>query len=201
MKRIAVAVALLMSVATPAWAGFDEGMAAYERGDFETALREWEPLAEQGDAQAQTRLGSMYATGDGVPNDYPVAARWYQKAAEQGNAEAQVALGNMHYRCGREIISLCASATPAYPDYTEAVKWYRKAAEQSDAIAQLFLGRMYVAGQGVPQDYVLAHKWLNLAAAQRSNFTKERDLVSADMTPAQLAEAQRLAREWKPKKE
>ncbi len=107
----------------------------------------------------------------------------------------------MHYRCGREIISLCASATPAYPDYTEAVKWYRKAAEQSDAIAQLFLGRMYVAGQGVPQDYVLAHKWLNLAAAQRSNFTKERDLVAAKMTPAQIAEAQKRAREWKPKKE
>ncbi len=77
MKRIALAMALLVSLTAPAWAGFDEGLAAYERGDFETALREWEPLAEQGDAQAQTRLGSMYATGDGVPNDYPVAARWY----------------------------------------------------------------------------------------------------------------------------
>ena len=110
MKRMALAMALLVSVAAPAWAGFDEGLAAYERGDYESALREWEPLADQGGAQAQTRLGSMYATGDGVPMDYPKAARWYQNAAEQGNAEAQVALGNMHYRCGREIISLCASA-------------------------------------------------------------------------------------------
>ncbi len=201
MNRIALAVALLVSLAAPARAGFDEGLAAYERGDYETTLREWKPLAEQGDAQAQTRLVSKYATGDGVPKDYPEAARWYQKAAEQGNAEAQVALGNIHYRCGREIISLCASAIPAYPDYTEAVKWYRKAAEQSDAIAQLYLGRMYVAGQGVPQDYVLAHKWLNLAAAQKSTVTKERDLVAADMTREQIAEAQRLVREWKPKKE
>ena len=201
VKRIALAVVLVVSVSAPAWAGFDEGLAAYDGGDYETALREWKPLAEQGDAQTQTRVGSMYATGDGVPKDYPEAARWYQKAAEQGNAEAQVALGNMHYTCGREIISLCASTTPVYPDYTEAVKWYRKAAEQSNAIAQLYLGRMYVAGQGVPQDYVLAHKWLNLAAAQKSTVTKERDLVAAKMTPGQIAEAQRLAREWKPKKE
>ena len=203
MKRIALAVVLFVSMAAPSWAGVDECKAALQAADFdfEIALRECKPLAEAGDADAQTRLGWMYRAGRSVPKDWIEAERWYRKAAEQGNAEAQIALGNMHYRCGREIISLCASAAPVYPDYTEAVKWYRKAAEQSDAIAQLYLGRMYVAGQGVPQDYVLAYKWLNLAAAQRSNFTQERDLVAAKMTPSQIAEAQRLAREWTPKKE
>ena len=207
MKRIALAVVLFVSMAAPSWAGVDECKAAYDVAfqsadfDFETALRECKPLAEQGNAVAQTRLGWMYRAGKSVSKDWVEAERWYRKAAEQGSAEAQIALGNMHYRCGGEIISLCASAAPVYPDYTEAVKWYRKAAEQSDAIAQLYLGRMYLAGQGVPQDYVLAYKWLNLVAAQKSTFSKERDLIAAEMTREQIAEAQRLAREWKPKKE
>jgi hypothetical protein len=207
MKRIALAVALLVSLAAPAWAGSDECRDAFQAAmesadyDFETSLRECKPLAEAGEADAQTRLAWMYRAGKSVSKDWVEAERWYRKAAEQGSAEAQVALGNMHYRCGREIGSLCASATPVYPDYAEAVKWYRKAAEQGDSWGQIYLGRMYVAGQGVPQDYVLAHKWANLATAQKSFVTRERDLVAAKMTPEQIAEAQRLAREWKPKKE
>ncbi len=206
MKRIALTVVLFVSMAAPSWAGVDECKAAYEAAlqaadfDFEIALRECKPLAEAGDADAQTRLGWMYRAGRSVPKDWIEAERWYRKAAEQGNAEAQIALGNMHYRCGCKIMSRCARATPVHPDYTEAVKWFRKAADQGNADAQLYLGRMYGNGQGVPQDYVLAYKWLNLAAAQRSSFAKERDVLAAKMTPAQIAEAQRLAREWKPKK-
>ena len=68
------------------------------------------------------------------------------------------------------------------------------------ARAQALLGSMYVQGQGVPQDYVLAHKWVNLAAAQGGETgdiaVKTRDLVANEMTPEQIAEAQRLAREW-----
>jgi TPR repeat protein len=79
------------------------------------------------------------------------------------------------------------------------VGWYRKSAEQGVPIGQLALGAMYADGKGVPQDYVLAHMWFNLAAASgNENAVKGRDMVAAKMTPAQIAEAQKLAREWKP---
>ena len=87
-------------------------------------------------------------------------------------------------------------------DYTDALEWYRMAAEQGFDKAQNNLGFMYDNGLGVPQDYVQAHLWYNLAAAQGFDLAWEnREKVTNKMTPAQLAEAQRLAREWKPKKE
>jgi TPR repeat protein len=92
-------------------------------------------------------------------------------------------------------------------DYTEAMKWYRLAADQGNASAQNNLGAMYGDGQGVPQDYIQAHKWHNLAASRfsgsekdaRDRAVKNRDLVATKMTPDQTAEAQKLAREWKPR--
>ncbi len=91
-------------------------------------------------------------------------------------------------------------------DYVEARKWYRLAADQGNADAQNNLGIMYVKGEGVPQDYVEAHKWFNLAvsrypaseAQKRNTSVQNRDLVAAKMTPQQIAEAQKLARDWKP---
>lgn len=88
--------------------------------------------------------------------------------------------------------------------YTEAVRWYRKAAEQGFAEAQYNLGFMYEKGMGVPQDYVQAHKWFNLAASRlqgkkRNVSVQNRNVVEKRITPAQVAEAQKLAREWKPK--
>ena len=91
-------------------------------------------------------------------------------------------------------------------DHAEAMKWYRLAAGQGLISAQLILGVMYEEGHGVKPDNVQAHKWFDLAAAHsRSSGTedhdlaiKRRDLVAAKMTPAQIEEAQRLAREWKP---
>ena len=85
-------------------------------------------------------------------------------------------------------------------DYAAAVTWWRKAADQGLASAQYNLGVMYANGQGVPQDYIQAHMWFNLATAQNdANAAKNRDIVAAKMAPAQIAEAQKLAREWKPK--
>ena len=84
-------------------------------------------------------------------------------------------------------------------DNEAAVSWYRKAAEQGLAEAQYNLGVMYANGDGVAQDYAAAHMWFNLAAANRNrNAVKARDIVAAQLTPAQIAEAQKLAREWKP---
>ena len=128
-----------------------------------------------------------------MPQDYAEAVKWYRKAAEQGNAPAQVNLG-VRYNEGQGVPQ----------DYAESVKWYRLAAEQGIADAQFNLGLMYGKGEGVPQDYVEAHRWFNLAASRvtgedSNRFRKPRDLVAKKMTSAQIAEAQRLAREWKPK--
>ena len=109
----------------------------------------------------------------------------------QGQAEAQSNLGSMYYR-GRGVPR----------EFAEAVNWYGKAADQGWSRAQAVLGLMYSEGKGAPQDYVLAHKWLNLAASKlppgedRERVVKLRDLMDILMTPTQIAEAQRLAREW-----
>ncbi len=85
-------------------------------------------------------------------------------------------------------------------DYAEAVKWYRLAAEQGYASAQNNLGAKYTMGEGVPQDYAQAHMWFNLAGAQGEiQAAENQDIVAKSMTPAQIAEAQKLASEWRPK--
>ena len=177
---------VLLAVQGLAWGGMKEGAAAYEQGDYATALREWRPFAEQGDAHAQHNLGFMYFKGWGVTQDYKEAAKWFRKAAEQGEARSQGLLGTL-YASGRGVPE----------DYKEAVKWLRKAAEQGEARAQGLLGSMYEGGNGVPQDYVQAHMWYSIAGANGAKLgTSKRDIVAAKMTPAQVAEAQKLGREW-----
>ncbi len=119
----ALCAGFTLGLTVPAWAGLDEGVAAYHRGDYATALREFRPLAEQGDTEAQYNLGIMYGSG-----------------------------------------------------------------------------------QGVPQDYVQAHMLYNLAASRfppgedRDAAVENRDITAERMTPAQISEAKKLAREWTPKK-
>jgi hypothetical protein len=125
----------------------------------------------------------------GVPQDYAAAASWSRKAAEQGYAEAQYNLGVMYL-----------NGLGVRQDYATAMSWYRKAAEQGHASAQYSLGGMYLNGHGVPRDYTAAHMWFNLAAASGfPDAEKTRDSVAARVTPWQIADAQKLAREWKPK--
>jgi hypothetical protein len=151
MKAIrAIVLVILLVGHSQAWSGFDEGVAAYEVRDYATALREWRPLAEQGDAGAQYNLGYMYGEGQGVSQDYKEAIKWYRKAAEQGNVDAQ---NN--------------------------------------------LGFLYVKGRGITQDFIQAHKWFNIAGASGHEMgSNNRDITAIRMTPAQVAEAQKLAREW-----
>ena len=97
MKNLTIALAFLMTFSLPVSAqDFQKGLAAYEAGDYATALKEWKPLAEDGDAAVQYNLGIMYSNGYGVPQDYAEAIRWYRLAAEQGYADAQTNLGNMY---------------------------------------------------------------------------------------------------------
>ena len=185
-------IALVLSIvglAAPAWADFEAGMDAYDRGDYATALHEWRPLAEQGNADAQNNLGAMYDDGHGVPQDYGQARQWYEKAAAQGYAIAQFNLGWL-YDNGQGVPQ----------DYGQARLWYEKAAAQGYANAQSNLAVLYDDGDGVPQDFVQAHKWYSLAAANgHENAATARDGLSRMMTPAQIDKAQKLAREWKPK--
>ena len=209
----------LVLAAGDARAGFDEGFAAIERGDYATAIREFTALAETGHVQAQFNLGLLYAKGLGVPQDYAKAMRWYRLAAEQGYADVQNNFGVMYEN---------SEGVPQ--DYAEALRWYRKAAEQGDAIAQFDLALMYVRGRGVPQDDAEAVKWLRRAAEQGDaenvqhilgfvyhegqgvpqdnvqalmwfslaagqgdeQAAQFRDTITRDMTPDQIAEAQRL---------
>jgi len=186
MKRTLATAFLCLLLTTSAWAGNDEGKLAYDRGDFAMALRAWRPLAEQGNAGAQHNLGLMYDNGQGVPQDHVAAAKWYRKAAEQGDARAQHNLGLMYYN-GRGVPQ----------DYAQAMRWFRKAAEQGNVRGQRNLGSMYGNGEGAPQDYVQAHKWFNLAASRGHKKAREYgDDIARKMTPAQIAEAQKLAHEW-----
>ena len=98
---------------------FQAGWEASERGDFEAALREWRPLAEQGDPEAQHALGVMYADGRGVPQNDAEAAKWFRKAAEQGFPEAQHNLGVMYVN-GRGVP----------PNEVQAYAWFSIAAAQ-----------------------------------------------------------------------
>ena len=101
MKRLLILPVLLLTllVGTPASsADWKKGAAAYQSSDFATALREWTPLAKQGNADAQFNLGLMYHEGQGVPQDYKTAVKWYKLAAEQGDANAQTNLGNAYGR-------------------------------------------------------------------------------------------------------
>jgi TPR repeat protein len=87
-------------------------------------------------------------------------------------------------------------------NYAEAAKWYRLAADQGDAPAQSNVGALYAIGQGVPKNYISAYTWLSLSAAQGNQIAiKRRDIIARHMTPAQIAKAQKLAREWKPTKQ
>ena len=133
----------------------------------------------------------MYQAGQGVPQDYGEAVRWHRKAAEQGLASAQYSLG-VTYSQGGGVAQ----------DDAEAVRLYRRAADHGQAAAMNNLGVVYSTGKGLLQDYVQAHMWYNLAAAlkppgeDRDMSANNREMVEEKMTPGQVAEAQRLAREW-----
>ena len=144
MKTLIIIPVLLFSLflGLPSYSSdFDKGLTAYNNGDYATALKEWKPLAEEGDVDAQYHLGVLYDNGDGVPQDYKEAVRWYKLAAEQGVAEAQFNLGNMYY-----------DGQGVSVDYKEAVRWFTLAAEQGDVDAQYNLDFIHRKGLGVPQD-------------------------------------------------
>jgi S1-C subfamily serine protease len=164
----------------------------------ETARKRFEEIkaqAEKGDAGAQNNLGVCYAKGDGVAMDVEEAVKWYRKAAEQGHVDAQSNLGFCYFK-GRG-----ANGHGVGKDEVESLKWFRKAAEQNDAPAQFNVGACYANGDGIAKDVVEAYKWMLLAAGQGYDVAKSTaNLLEKRMSREQIAEGQKLAREFKPRK-
>jgi TPR repeat protein len=175
---------------------FGENQASRDAGpgvpmDQDISAKWYRKAAEQGFAQAQCDLAIKLGIS-GNPNEGII---WLRKAAQNGVADAQDVLGG----CYLGHNSLCWTNFPKDP--VEAVKWLSKAAEQGNAEAQGNLGECYFRGQGATEDYVLAYKWVNLAAAH--GYTPEYLRLSnleRFMTPEQIAQGQLLAREFKPRK-
>jgi TPR repeat protein len=184
-----IAIGLTM----PALAGLDDGLAAYDRGDYAAAYRELAPAAADGAPLAQYNLARMYFSGEGVSRDSAEGLRWLRKAATAGVGLAQYQLGARH-EWGIDMSQ----------DYREAARWYRLAADRGVPVAQFRLGLMYMNGVGVARDVVAAHMWLNLAASRlppgepRTAVAELRESIAAHMTASEVAQAQLAARNWAP---
>lgn len=192
MKILLSLVIAFAAFAAPAACAqdFAAGVAAFQRGNYQTAIKNWMPLAEQGNAEAERNVGIMFQQGLGVPQSDTDAVFWYRRAAENGLARAQQNLGVMYEQ---------GAGVPL--NYTEAARWYRMAAQGGNMLAKLNLGVMRERGvPGMPLNVVLAHMWYNLAAAQGSaEAAKFRDELASQMSREQVAEAQRQAWEWQEK--
>ena len=220
MHRIIITIVLLLAVQSASAVDFWTGSTYYLMGDFTAALREWRPLAEEGDARAQYYLGIMYANGEGVPENNRQAAYWFRKSARQGNSQSQYRLGMM-YANGEGVpeddtqavywfrksakqgdaraqfnLGVMYEFGEGVPeDDRQAVNWYRQAAEQGHARAQFGLGLMYADGAGIPRDNVQAYAWFNLAAARGDERVQQlakrrKASVREEMTSTQIIEAQ-----------
>ena len=150
----------LLAISAMLWynaavAGLKEGYEALIRKDYAAAIREYRPLAERGNAEAQYRIGRMYEFGQGYPQDKAQGIAWIRKAAAQNHADAQQELGVIY-----------ATGDGVKQDDVQAVAWFRKAATQGEPTAQYNLGLLYAKGQGIEKDYAQAIAWWRKSAAQ-----------------------------------
>jgi uncharacterized protein len=204
MLRWLSITAVALMLAADANAGIlEDAEAARARGELDLAAKLAEAAALQGIAEAQVLVGDAKKIGNPAE-----AVKWYRLAADQGNAEAQFKLAELHY-----------GGLGVPKDYDEGDKWLRLSADHGWAEAQVALGNFYEHGAIGPKNFVQAHMWFNLAVSSASTVSRQspslqqrqaesvkrqaegaRDRLANHMTPAQLAEAYRLAREWKPTK-
>ena len=172
---------------------YDYGLGVIMNKD--EAVKWYTKAAVQGVAQAQVNLGFKYQTGQGVRKDLNAALKWYELAANQGTSAAQFNLGTIFY-----------DGPGGLRAYGEAAKWFLLAAQQGNPVAQFNLGTMFSEGKGVDRDDVQAYKWWDIASTKlpasevdmRASAVSGRDKLGSKMKPDQLAQARKLAREWKP---
>jgi hypothetical protein len=204
-------------------AGLKEGYEALARKDYATAIKEYRPLAERRNAEAQYRIGRMYEFGQGYPQDKAQGIAWVRKAAAQNHADAQQELGVI-YATGdgvkqddvQAVAWFRKAATQGEPtaqynlgllyakgqgvekDFAQAIAWWRKSAAQGNADAQFKLGVVYHTGQGVAKDEVLALANATIAARNGDKENIEyRNEIAKQLTPEQRRSAQTLADAWK----
>lgn len=203
----------------------EDGIAAFQRGDFSTAKATLEPLAQNGDAVAQYYLGDLIVRFAAPPHK-PEGVIWLQQSAQAGvpdamNQLAQIlADGRIVARNDQKATELFMQAAslghlPAYnnlgirsaqgvgraPDPLDASEWFRLAADQGFAESQFNLAVLYVNGQGVKRDLAEAYKWLTLAAKQgHQEAARQRPMVAMQMTPQDIQEGEKRAAAWRPVK-
>ena len=188
VRRISLsAFTTLLCAGFAAGADLASAKRAYEQKDYATALKEFTPLAEQGNADSQFFLGKMYWMGQAVLKDSDQAIKWFKLSAAQGNAEAQFYLGSFYLLPHRDIV--------------EGVKWLRLSAEQGNQDAQWLLGKAYLQGdKDLPRDPVQAEMWMRLAAKDNLEFYGNAlRAAEGQMTADQIAKGRALAAAWKPK--
>ena len=188
VNKIIVPICLFFLAGTVI-ADFQAGGEAYKQGDYETAAKEFLPLAEAGDHRAMYALGSMYSAGNGVPQDYAEALKWFQKAAKYGRPDAEYKIGLLYLNgLGTE------------KDYRKAINWFGRSAQKGYPSAQYRIGQMYAEGWGVQPDDVKAYAWLITALAQGSTEAKpDLETVRGRLNPEQLNEAESLSQSYRDK--
>jgi TPR repeat protein len=158
MKRLLTTLVVLTGLfgaGGAVWAqDYVKGSDAYRSGDFATALKEWKPLAEQGDAEAQQSLGVLYALGNGVTQDDAEAVKWFRKAAQQGFADAQIKLAFMYFNGNGDL-----------QDTIAAHMWFNIAAANGNTHAAK--ARDIVAGKLSSSDILKAQQKANGIWLQR----------------------------------
>lgn len=185
LGALLVVTALAWTESVPAQ-DFQAGRDAVSRGDFATALAQWQPLAEAGNAAAQYNLGMLHARGEGVPQDYEIAAKWFKQAAEQGQRDAQATIGGMYAR-----------GLGVEQDYEQAAEWLLLAATQHHAPSQFEMGILHAKGQGVLRDDSAAYFWIELAARQNYQPAIEARLAMRKfILPVQIELIEKRVEDW-----
>ena len=187
-KRTKLGLAVLALIfSTAGWsADLAKGQDAYNSGDYQTALAEWQPLANEGYADAQFGLGLMFANGFGVTLNDDQALKWYHLAADQGHAQAQ---------CNLAVMFANGWGVPLSNE--EAFKWYSLAAEAGLTEAQFSLAKRYLKGLGIDKNRVAALQWFSIAAELgNTNASFKRDALAEKLTATEIAEADRLSGLW-----
>ena len=197
LRRFAITAGCLGLLCSAALAGtFEDGDTAYWRHDYAQALQILRPIADQGDTNAQVVIGAMYLNGFGVEKNGGEAIRWFLRSAGNGNPKAQAMLAHLYFSGGAGVRR----------DLAVSAAWDRRAADQGYAAAQYSLATLYENGFGVPQDYVEAMKWSILAVSHYAPSETEsrrlaavnRDRQAEHLSPAEITEAEKRARKWKP---
>ena len=164
----------------------DKALLAYSRDDYDIAMALYRPLAEQGNAEAQFRIGDMYEAGKGLPKNYHTALEWYRKAALQGHDGAQNSLGIMYSR------GIGTSRNMA-----KALEWYEISAKHGNVAAQLNLCQTYSDGYDVTRDKIAALMWQKIVSAEvGSDISGVCEISTEGMAQSEIAEAETLAEAW-----